>query len=148
MVLLVTVNLKSITINNPSCDIYSLSSTICNAVVNYESKYNGLVVYGYRGSTAQKWVENYYYEKGLSFSALDGLFGDVNNDNKVDSKDAVLILKSYAENLAGVKTDIDKSVADVNGDGNVDSKDAVIVLKYYAETLTGFSGGIESYLKK
>lgn len=86
--------------------------------------------------------------KGLSFSALDGLLGDVNKDNKVDSKDAVLILKSYAESLAGGKSDIDKSVADVNGDGSVDSKDAVIVLKYYAETLTGFSGGIEDYLKK
>ena len=141
-------NLKSITINNPSCNIGSLSNTICNAVVNYESKYNGLVVYGYRGSTAEKWVKYFDYEKGLSFSALDGLSGDVNNDNKVDSKDAVLILKSYAETLAGGKTDIDKSVADVNGDGSVDSKDAVIVLKYYAETLTGFSGGIEDYLKK
>ncbi len=49
----------------------------------------------------------------------------MNSDGKIDSKDAVLVLKSY----------------------KVDSKDAVIILKYYAATLTGFTGSIDKFNK-
>lgn len=74
-------------------------------------------------------------------------FGDVNGDSKVDSKDAVLVLKDYAENLAGKSTTIDKTVADVNADNNVDSKDAVWILRYYANTLTGYEKDISEFIK-
>ena len=73
--------------------------------------------------------------------------GDVNGDNKVDSKDAVLVLKDYAENLAGKSTTIDKMVADVNADNSVDSKDAVWILRYYANTLTGYEKDISEFIK-
>ena len=72
--------------------------------------------------------------------------GDVNGDNKVDSKDAVLVLKDYAENLAGKSTTIDKTVADVNADNSIDSKDAVWILKYYANTLTGYEKDISEFI--
>ena len=72
--------------------------------------------------------------------------GDVNGDSKVDSKDAVLVLKNYAENLAGKNTTIDKTSADVNADDSVDSKDAVWILKYYANTLTGYEKGISEFI--
>ncbi len=72
--------------------------------------------------------------------------GDVNGDSKVDSKDAVLVLKNYAENLAGKNTTIDKTFADVNADDSVDSKDAVWILKYYANTLTGYEKGISEFI--
>lgn len=72
--------------------------------------------------------------------------GDVNGDSKVDSKDAVLVLKNYAENLAGKNTTIDKTFADVNADDGVDSKDAVWILKYYANTLTGYEKGISKFI--
>ena len=74
--------------------------------------------------------------------------GDVNGDSKVDSKDAVLILKSYAEELASGKKTVSADFGDVNSDGKVDSKDAVWVLKYYAETLTGYMGIILDFIKK
>ena len=73
--------------------------------------------------------------------------GDVNEDSKVDSKDAVLVLKDYAENLAGKSTTIDKTIADVNADNNVDSKDAVWILRYYANTLTGYEKDISEFIK-
>lgn len=73
--------------------------------------------------------------------------GDVNGDNKIDSKDAVLVLKDYAENLAGKSTTIDKTVADVNADNSVDSKDAVWILRYYANTLTGYEKDISEFIK-
>ena len=50
--------------------------------------------------------------------------GDVSGDGKVDSSDAVLLLRS----LANGET-LDLAVADVNGDGRVDSSDAVLILR-------------------
>ena len=81
---------------------------------------------------------------GTSNAAVS--LGDVNGDSKVDSKDAVLVLKNYAENLAGKNTTIDKTSADVNADDGVDSKDAVWILKYYANTLTGYEKGISEFI--
>lgn len=73
------------------------------------------------------------------------VLGDVNKDNKVDSKDAVLVLKSYAESLVGGASSVDKVRGDVNKDGSVDSKDAVKILKYYAASLVGNPGDITKY---
>ena len=72
--------------------------------------------------------------------------GDANSDGRIDSKDAVLILKDYAQRLAGGSSAINTAVADINNDGVVDSKDAVVVLKKYAESLAGSSssGGSDS----
>ena len=61
-------------------------------------------------------------------------WGDVNGDEKVDSTDAVLILR-YAAQLG---VDIDTTAADVNGDGKIDSTDAVLVLRYAAQLITKF----------
>ncbi len=70
--------------------------------------------------------------------------GDLNGDGKTDSKDAVIVLKSYAESFVNSNATVDLS-GDVNGDKKVDSKDAVIILKYYAATLTGFKGKISEF---
>ena len=83
----------------------------------------------------------------LSTANAAANLGDVNGDNKIDSKDAVLVLKDYAENLAGKSTTIDKTIADVNVDNNVDSKDAVWILRYYANTLTGYEKDISEFIK-
>ena len=72
----------------------------------------------------------------------------MNNDGAVDSKDAVIVLKAYAEQLATNKVTVDVSIGDVNGDKKVDSKDAVLILKYYAENLAGaFKGSMADYVK-
>ena len=72
--------------------------------------------------------------------------GDMNGDSKIDSKDAVLVLKSYAESLVNSNATVDLA-GDINGDKKVDSKDAVLILKYYAATLTGFTGTISEFNK-
>lgn len=51
--------------------------------------------------------------------------GDINNDSRVDSSDALIALR-YA---VGTISDIDVSVADMNGDGKVDSADALEILR-------------------
>ena len=66
--------------------------------------------------------------------------GDVNNDGSVDSSDAAMILRQYADVQAGkdgIFTGEQKSVADYNNDGTIDSSDAAIILKAYAEKQAG-----------
>ncbi|MDD6085399.1 MAG: Ig-like domain-containing protein [Oscillospiraceae bacterium] len=76
--------------------------------------------------------------------------GDANNDEAIDSKDAVVILKYYAAKLANSQeVEINKKQADINGDGNIDSKDAVMVLRYYANELATGSGiPMEIFIKR
>ena len=76
--------------------------------------------------------------------------GDANNDEAIDSKDAVVILKYYAAKLAGSQeVEINHKQADINGDGNIDSKDAVMVLRYYANALaTNDSIPMEIFIKR
>ncbi len=67
----------------------------------------------------------------------DIMLGDVNIDGAVDSKDAVLVLKDYAQVLTGSKSSIAPERGDINGDNSIDSKDAVKILKYYANKMVG-----------
>ena len=54
------------------------------------------------------------------------LVGDVNNDGKIDRKDAVLILK----NISGITSDnFSAENADYNGDGAINSLDAIAIMK-------------------
>lgn len=83
----------------------------------------------------------------LDSSKNDNL-GDVTNDGKVDSKDAVLILKKYAQSIVtGKLTGMSYARGDVNKDGKINSKDAVLILKYYAATLAGsFNGKLVEFV--
>ena len=54
------------------------------------------------------------------------LLGDVNDDGKVDRKDAVLILK----NISGMALDkFSTENADYNGDGVINSLDVIAIMK-------------------
>ena len=75
--------------------------------------------------------------KSFNVTVIDKVLGDANGDGSVDSKDAVLVLKSYAEELVSGKQSVDVNVSDVNKDSKVDSKDAVEILKTYAKNLVG-----------
>lgn len=72
----------------------------------------------------------------------DFTLGDVNEDGKIDAKDASLILVAYSVASTGGEygfTDSQKNAAEVNGDGKIDAKDASAILAYYAmaSTATG-----------
>lgn len=59
---------------------------------------------------------------------------DFNNDGKVDSSDAQIVLRAYARAASGnEKADLKY---DVNGDGRVDMRDATFILSYYAKKAT------------
>jgi lysophospholipase L1-like esterase len=78
---------------------------------------------------------------------LDFTIGDVNSDGKIDSIDAVQILKDYASSIvSGKGTALDLNSADLNFDGSVNSIDAVKVLVYYANSLVGKASDIDTYI--
>lgn len=63
----------------------------------------------------------------VTASVIGGIIGDVNGDGKVNSEDALNILKCE---VGLIKLDDDiKKVADVNADGKINSEDALDVLK-------------------
>lgn len=80
-------------------------------------------------------------DKIVMLSKTKPAIGDVNQDGKIDARDASDILKYYAEN--SVNTQIDQIKAqsmsyygDLNGDGKTDAKDASDVLAIYASNST------------
>ena len=88
---------------------------------------DNLTIYG----TAGSYVETYAKEESIPFVIIQSAcnYGDFNNDNKIDSKDILLMKKK----LAGYEVaDLNKEACDVNGDGKVSSADAVLLLKYVA----------------
>ena len=70
----------------------------------------------------------------------------MNEDGKVDAKDASMVLVAYAKVSTGSEdglTEKQRAAADVNADGKVDAKDASAILAYYAFVSTS-SGDIPS----
>ena len=70
----------------------------------------------------------------------------MNEDGKVDAKDATIVLVAYAKVSTGSEdglTEKQHKAADVNTDGKVDAKDASSILAYYAMASTA-SGDVPS----
>ena len=70
----------------------------------------------------------------------------MNEDGKVDAKDASIVLVAYAKVSTGSEdglTEKQRKAADVNADGKVDAKDASSILAYYAMASTA-SGDVPS----
>ncbi|MBR6670927.1 MAG: leucine-rich repeat protein [Ruminococcus sp.] len=116
--------LTSITIENPECKIHGWDSTI----------YKKATIYGYEGSTAQAYAEEYH----MKFVALDATTtaGDANNDGKVLLNDAVLILQYLGNPDAYPLSDQAKANADVcnPGDG-ITNKDALAIQRYILKVI-------------
>ena len=82
----------------------------------------------------------------------DYLLGDVNEDGKIDAKDASAILAEYSIMSTGGDgnfTASQKQAADVNADTKIDAKDASSILSYYAmaSTATDEVPSMEEFMK-
>ncbi len=96
----------------------------------------GFTIYGTAYSLPYYYAEQY----GFAFVDVNGMLGDVNGDGAVDSDDAVLLLKLYADSLLSGETEFDAAdlgAGDIDGNGVIDSDDAVLVLKYYTASMLG-----------
>jgi uncharacterized protein YkwD len=101
---------------------------------------NGTITFAGYGETDidvyLKGADNYVLSCTVSFEdAIPENIGDVTDDGKVDSRDAVTVLKDYAKVLVGKTSELDSNIADVNIDGKVNSIDAVVILVYYANQI-------------
>ena len=70
---------------------------------------------------------NFYIQNGI-LEVKNTLPGDVNGDEKINTKDAALILQYFV----GMLDSIDEDAADVNNDGKINTKDAALILQYFA----------------
>ena len=70
-----------------------------------------------------------------SLTSSTNTLGDLNNDGKVDAKDASIVLTAYAKVSTGADdglTEEEKAAANVNADEKIDAKDASFILSYYS----------------
>ncbi len=123
--------------------------------------YGPITLYGYEGSSAEKYVEEYrtkeysaddkeLYERaygileeiitfvslGVYDAADETVLGDANFDGNVDYLDAMIVLRADAELIE--LTDEQLTVVDVNEDDSVDSLDAILILRYDAGLIESF----------
>lgn len=61
------------------------------------------------------------------------LWGDINHDGKVDTRDLAIVAKAYGSYLGSPNWNAD---ADINGDGRVDIRDISITAKNFGKTST------------
>lgn len=73
----------------------------------------------------------------LTVKEKDVIYGDVNQDGKVTSADASLILQ-YVGSAGNLSSEMDIKAGDVNGDKQVTSADASLVLQRVAGSITSF----------
>lgn len=136
------------TINN--CDRYGIRVRSGKSIIKSNSvlqnNVRDIFVYNEEGTTVEgEIIDNIIGEKGID--AANNIvqknntirrfdLGDVNQDGKVDSSDAVQVLKYVAHNIELNETQL--LLADTNKDGEVNSSDAVQILKYVAHNISGF----------
>jgi hypothetical protein len=84
-------------------------------------------------TTTQTTVKSTENSENITKTAI--ISGDANEDGKLDSRDAVVVLKDFAGQMVGIKSTLDLAISDMNSDGKINSTDAVIILKTYAQNL-------------
>lgn len=89
--------------------------------------------------------------QSLKLIVNDGnLIGDADLDGVVDSSDASLVLKEYANAATGNEislSDYQQFLADADKSGAFDSYDSSLILSYYAFISTGGNGSLEEFIK-
>ena len=89
----------------------------------------GETYYAYLASNADSGVTSREQVASFAYATEETyLLGDVNNDNDIDSRDALLTLRIAAETLEDV-TEAQRKAANVNSDEVVDSRDALLILR-------------------
>ena len=113
-----------------------LDGTKCKVYYNNNGQFTDMnAVYkdGYMEFETTHFSEYVVVEGTLPTTAM----GDVNEDDKVDFLDAIVVLRHDAEIIQ--LTDNQMKAAEVNKDGKVDFLDAIMILRYDAEIIDSFN---------
>ena len=121
-------SLKDVTVLNPSCRIEE--ECFLDSIFSSEE----LVFHGYPGSAIEAYAER--YKCPFRSVSEEALRGDVNDDAKVNAKDAQYVLIAYTESLTTGIINLNEeetAAADVDGSGKVTVADAQYILLYYVQ---------------
>ena len=89
-----------------------------------------LKIGGFEPSGSQiKLAESVTVAEGISMAAR---VMDINEDNEIDVRDAVLLARFIAEDQEAVLSSVGRSRADTNGDGKKDTDDIARILRFIA----------------
>ena len=108
-------------------------------LTKYDVTTGGITIKG-TGLDAEKVLYNAMSD--VDIAPAETTLGDVNNDGKVDAKDASMVLIYYSLMSTGEEgnlTETQKKYADMNEDSLIDAKDASMILAVYASASTGGS---------
>lgn len=121
--------IKSVTVLNPECNIYSGKEALANDYdKNMTSCYNG-IIYGYNVSTAHDYADAWGYE----FVAIDGVMGDVNADGVFNAADAVL-LQSWIISVPEAEL-ANWRAGDFDSNGRLDTLDLTLMKKALSQKI-------------
>ncbi len=88
-------NLKSVTFLNPNCQIVDDACVSFNVLWGLNFEFGG-IIYGYEGSTAQKYAQKYGYEfRNIGETFVSDIAGDVSGDGKLSVVDFVQFKKAF-----------------------------------------------------
>ncbi|MCR5718842.1 MAG: leucine-rich repeat protein [Oscillospiraceae bacterium] len=130
------VNLSTVKILNPECGIYDSHRTFCNEADGGGNAYFTGTIYGYAGSSAERYAQRYNRKFEIIGSqpvVTPYSMGDPNGDGIINARDATMVLIVAAKSGTGTGntlTDKQFIAADVNRDNIVNSKDATLILRY------------------
>ncbi len=102
-----------------------------------EQRVKGFTIVGFEGSVA--WDFAQYHSFKFEPINSTGQFGDMDDDSKVNAKDALVTLKISVGSI--IPTQAQTFAGDVNGDGSINAKDALNVLKYAVGKLESLCKG-------
>ncbi len=136
-------SLTSITILNPKCEIYNSSNTISNGYNLIIEDYFKGIICGYDYSTAQTYIEKYYYSN--QFKLLGKYYPPITTSPPVTTASAKTetTVKTTAKITAPTTTIKPAATeptptipkGDISGNNKTDLQDAIIVAKYLLKTV-------------
>jgi len=120
-------NIRGLTIDESNQKIYWTSKSVPRSEVStlYTANTDGSNIREVISvSSKGGWIQDmaFYFP-----TSPNQLLGDVNNDGNIDSRDAILVLRSIIK-LEELNKD-QLTSADVTGDGTIDSRDATLILQ-------------------
>ena len=88
-----------------------------------------LIPYTYYGETV--YAADYYFSKPITLT-VDFMKGDMNNNDKIDLQDIIILLKKYLKSMDTTEDDIE--IGDMDENDTIGLKDIILLLRTYLGT--------------
>ncbi len=121
------------TVVNPD---YATDYSETTVTVNLAAAVNADTPLGFTGGIEESYIENgtEYIHADFVCNQAEGMRGDANLDDVIDTGDAIVALQAYTAALMQTPSpisEIQTVCADIDGDGLIQPADAIAILRYY-----------------